>query len=341
MGIHVNAVPLLLDFAERARPSGTICTLGVQSLPRGEDQQSFFARLGFSNVEALDVSAHEGAHHIFDLNEEQVPSHLVGRFAAVLNGGTLEHVFHIPNALASVTRMLRPGGYVIHFLPCNGYVDHGFYQISPTLMFDYYRAAGYNALESALCSFEVGTPDEWTVRPVAPGDFGTGIAGAVGSGVHLYVFIAQRGTVAIEWPKPIQTLYAAHSRAACTTDALRWFLPYAVVGGNRRELPMRARIELSALRHEIGHCWTAHLPQHADISDDNAHPVRSPLILLEDDKPLGPAHSAHQIIREVGRGTFSHWGDALYFSASDNGRPDRNGHRYTALIVARTPLPVQ
>jgi hypothetical protein len=106
----------------------------VQQLPAGDDHLSFFSRLGFTAAESLDVSSHEGAQHIFDLNEDRLPAHLVGRFSAVLNGGTLEHVFHVPNALSSMTAMLEPHGYVIHLLPCNGYVDHGFYQISPTLM---------------------------------------------------------------------------------------------------------------------------------------------------------------------------------------------------------------
>ena len=74
----------------------------------------------------------------FDLNEDELPERLVSRFDAVFNGGTLEHVFHVPNALTSITRMLRPGGVVVHVVPCNGWVNHGFYQISPTLMFDYY-----------------------------------------------------------------------------------------------------------------------------------------------------------------------------------------------------------
>jgi hypothetical protein len=184
-------------------------------------------------------------------------------------------------------------------------------------------------------------PDDWVIRPVAPGDLGSGIAGAVGSGVHLYVFIARQGETATERPKPIQTLYAARSAVERPKRTPRWFFPYSVSRGIRRELPLRARVDLSGWSHESGHCWTSHLPQHAETADNHMHPTRSSLILLEDGGPLGPPHSAHQTIREVGLGAFSHWGEALYLSASDNSQPNANGRQYTALIVDFTPLPFQ
>src|SRR5436853_5305763 len=48
---------------------------------------------------------------------------------------------------------------------------------------------------------------------------------------------------------------------------------------------------------------------------------RSRLRLMEDGKPLGPAHASHDDIRSHGGGLFSHWGDDLYFSTSDNSDP--------------------
>ena len=51
---------------------------------------------------------------------------------------------------------------------------------------------------------------------------------------------------------------------------------------------------------------------------------------MEDGKPLGPAHAVHEDIRTKGRGAYSHWtADLLYFSASDNGDPRKNGRAYT------------
>jgi MoaA/NifB/PqqE/SkfB family radical SAM enzyme len=74
--------------------------------------------------------------------------------------------------------------------------------------------------------------------------------------------------------------------------------------------------------HEDGHCWTAPLPQ-----------AEGQLILTEDGLPLGPGDAVHADIRARGRGRFSVWGDAIYFSASDNSDPTDNGRRYELLVA--------
>jgi Sulfotransferase family len=67
------------------------------------------------------------------------------------------------------------------------------------------------------------------------------------------------------------------------------------------------------------------------LADNLEQPYRSPLRLFEDGVPLGPAHSLHALIRNEGRGRFSHWGpqQMLLFSTSDNSDPNRNGRAYT------------
>jgi hypothetical protein len=69
------------------------------------------------------------------------------------------------------------------------------------------------------------------------------------------------------------------------------------------------------------------------LVDDEAHPNRSPMIVYEDDKPLGPAHSLHRDIAKLGLGRFSHWEKSGFiFSTSDNSDPNSNGRVYRALI---------
>jgi len=59
---------------------------------------------------------------------------------------------------------------------------------------------------------------------------------------------------------------------------------------------------------------------------------RSELVLLENGKPLGPAHSAHADIRKEGLGRYSHWGArTLWFSTSDNSDPRTNGREYKVM----------
>lgn len=105
--------------------------------------EAFFRMLGFTSVSSLDANDYEAATFIHDLNQEDVPKELEERFDVVLNRGTSEHVFHLPNLLNTVGRMVKPGGRVIHFVPSSNHIDHGFYMFSPTLFFDYYTASGY------------------------------------------------------------------------------------------------------------------------------------------------------------------------------------------------------
>jgi len=105
--------------------------------------QSFFKALGFASLRALDISGYEGASVIWDLNRSGVPEAYRGAFDFILDGGTFEHVFHIPNALANLHDLVAVGGRIMHALPVSNYVDHGFYMFSPTLFCDYYLYNGY------------------------------------------------------------------------------------------------------------------------------------------------------------------------------------------------------
>lgn len=74
-----------------------------------------------------------------------------------------------------------------------------------------------------------------------------------------------------------------------------------------------------------GHCYVAPLPGRLLSDFESA----SRLELFEDGRRLGPGHASHEDIRELGAGRYSHWGAQLYFSASDNSDPRRNGRAYT------------
>jgi hypothetical protein len=114
---------------------------GVQTL----DEQTFFKSIGFDTVLSLDTSDYEQAEFIYDLNHP-LPESMHGKFDVVFDGGSLEHIFHVPNALWNIHAMLKTDGRAIHHSPTHNYVDHGFYCFSPTLYYDYYEAAGYSDL---------------------------------------------------------------------------------------------------------------------------------------------------------------------------------------------------
>jgi hypothetical protein len=74
-------------------------------------------------------------------------------------------------------------------------------------------------------------------------------------------------------------------------------------------------------------------------SDSLSFPWQSTLQLYEDGKELGPVHSLHDDIRNIGGGRYSHWGNALgngyiIFSTSDNTDPRSNGRTYSIRFIA-------
>ena len=115
--------------------------------------QCFFRALGFSDVASIDVSAYEAADHVFDLNAPALPDALRERFDFVFDGSTIEHIFHLPNVLANIFRLLKVGGRVLHMAPSNHFMDDGFYQLSPTFFADYYDANGFTT-NCALLHFQ-------------------------------------------------------------------------------------------------------------------------------------------------------------------------------------------
>jgi len=81
--------------------------------------------------------------------------------------------------------------------------------------------------------------------------------------------------------------------------------------------------------NESGHCWYIYIPQHAPSSDSMKNPNVSTLQLFEDGKKIGPAHSGHDDIRKLGMGRYSHWGEGVLFSTTDNSNPNTNKRIYS------------
>jgi SAM-dependent methyltransferase len=98
--------------------------------------EAFAHALGARRVESCDASPYEGATRIHDLNQP-VPAAWHEQFSVIIDGGTLEHVFNFPVALANCMRMVEVGGHLILLTPANNFFGHGFYQFSPEL---FYRA---------------------------------------------------------------------------------------------------------------------------------------------------------------------------------------------------------
>jgi hypothetical protein len=100
-------------------------------------------------VVSIDASAHEAATHTMDLNHH-IPSRYEQAFDLIIDGGTLEHVFNYPVAVANLMRMARVGGNVLTANPCNNLAGHGFYQFTPELLFRVFSQANGFEVEQML-----------------------------------------------------------------------------------------------------------------------------------------------------------------------------------------------
>jgi 2-polyprenyl-3-methyl-5-hydroxy-6-metoxy-1,4-benzoquinol methylase len=87
------------------------------------------------------------------------------------------------------------------------------------------------------------------------------------------------------------------------------------------------------LRRYRGHMYSTSFPELKHLADTLPNPDRSPVFVFEDERQLSFPHSIHDDIAEHGAGRFSHWGEELVFSASDNSDPRSNGRVYRLVIA--------
>lgn len=90
--------------------------------------------LGARTLESFDASDYEHATHVADFNLP-IDAQFRNRYSAVVDCGTLEHVFNFPVAIANCMGMVEPGGHFICVSPTNNFGGHGFYQFSIELYF--------------------------------------------------------------------------------------------------------------------------------------------------------------------------------------------------------------
>lgn len=93
---------------------------------------AFFGLLG-SELTCVDVHASRGVEMVMDLNYPQD----IGKFDLVLDCGTTEHCFNIGQAIINAANAVAEGGVIFHTPPLS-MINHGFYNLNPTLFHDFY-----------------------------------------------------------------------------------------------------------------------------------------------------------------------------------------------------------
>ena len=75
-------------------------------------------------------------------------------FNLIIDSGTLEHIFDVKSVMENIVRITKVGGYVLQFIPAQNFLNHGFYQFSPTFFYDFYLSNGFDVIESYI--IEIG-----------------------------------------------------------------------------------------------------------------------------------------------------------------------------------------
>ncbi|RMH23065.1 MAG: class I SAM-dependent methyltransferase [Acidobacteria bacterium] len=288
MGIPRGSARLLLEEARRRPFRGALLELGKMQVFFGADElarwaqqhrvalaevpqlslsadprlaaqgclsdRSFFSLLGFDEVTSADISRWEGADVTWDFNQP-APAELHQRFDAVYEGGTLQHVFDLPQALENVFQVLKPGGRVIHGMsPSSNHVDHGFYMFSPTFFADYYAANGFTIEKFYFFDYVPYWIDgrfystRWRIRPYRPGCLDHLSYGRWGGRQTGLFVVATKGENATGHVRPQQGAY----RAVWRQEGERQAVETPVAGRTR---PASRLLRLWKLAREILRRW--------------------------------------------------------------------------------------
>jgi hypothetical protein len=111
--------------------------------------EKFFSLLGAKTIVSIDCSSYESASIIHDMNFP-ISDDLRGRFSEVHDGGTIEHVFNVCQALKNCMEMVRLGGHFTQVNEANNHMGHGFWQLSPELVFRAFSAENGYEIRAVL-----------------------------------------------------------------------------------------------------------------------------------------------------------------------------------------------
>ena len=128
--------------------------LGIDNFVKNDFCEDMFTSyFGSTIVQSMDYSNYEGATIIHDLNKPiDIASH---EYDTIFDGGSLEHIYNIPEAFKSLSKMCKVGGQILHSLPLNNNSGHGFWQMTPELFFSLYSEKnGYSDTKVYIGSTE-------------------------------------------------------------------------------------------------------------------------------------------------------------------------------------------
>ena len=153
MGIDITALELILLSQQYVKLKNTdILTLGRQQIHiecndinnslnkynfghlvdkfnyYNYSENLFMQLLNGNCVDSIDNSNYEEASIIYNLN---LPYNSSKKYQYIYDGGTIEHIFNIPQVIENVINMLDIDGLFVSVTCNNNFSGHGMYQFSP------------------------------------------------------------------------------------------------------------------------------------------------------------------------------------------------------------------
>ena len=103
--------------------------------------REFWTWLGL-NYASIDIDGSPGSIQR-ELNNDEVPAELLGRYDMVTNFGTTEHVANQLQSFKIAHDLATPGGLMLHVLPASGGLNHGLVSYNPKFFWMLGRSNGY------------------------------------------------------------------------------------------------------------------------------------------------------------------------------------------------------
>jgi hypothetical protein len=140
--------------------------------------REFWTWLGL-NYASIDIDGSPGSIAL-DLNYDEVPAELVGRYDIVTNFGTTEHVANQLQSFKIIHDLATAGAIMLHVLPASGMPNHGLVSYNPKFFWMLGRSNGYKIafMTMGQSDRDAGLPDDLVeflalYEPQAKSEFAT------------------------------------------------------------------------------------------------------------------------------------------------------------------------
>lgn len=131
-------------------------TIPCRQNPNMASFQTILALLGFDEYYDIDMNGRAAITCDFS---QPLAADLSGKAGVVIDIGTCEHIFDLPQVFTNIVNLLRPGGVVVHLAPLSWY-NHGFVNFNPIFFREFYEHNQFSVLTHGL----IVTPFEYPLQ---------------------------------------------------------------------------------------------------------------------------------------------------------------------------------